>query len=274
MEYQTLGGKGSILIVEDGEEGADSYQVEMLKKNSFPGLLQVQVSVIDGKKEYFYEAEKYVTLETYLERKTIDMEMLQGYLTGLKELLAFLEEYLLEPDCLCMQPGHIYIDDKEQILKFCYGAYEQEQFGKGLIKLWQFFLQKLDYSDRQNVVMAYEIYQNIVREGYASAFTYKKKEDVDTPEIVFPWEEEDGGLSGEEEWNETKKEEMHTLQLPEKWKFYAAGIAVCGVAAGICYWLGSLMVTGLVLLAAAGLLYVLIHLAGRDKGIDSVQNTW
>ncbi|MBP3543227.1 MAG: hypothetical protein J6J86_03260, partial [Lachnospiraceae bacterium] len=225
MEYQTVEGKGSVFIVEEGSCGEESYQIEMLKKNHFPGLLPVQVSVIDEQKEYYYDAGRRMTLAAYLERKTINEEMLQSYLIGMKDLLAFLEEYLLEPDCLCMRADHIYVDEKEQLLSFCYGPYVQGQFEEGLLKLWQFFLQKLDYSDKQSVIMGYEIYQNIVREGYASAFTYRRREEKEEPEILFPWEENEDGQFRQEGENEAeRKEESSGIQLSPKWKFYAAGV--------------------------------------------------
>lgn len=271
MEYKTAEGRGSSIITEDGAE--DSYQMEMLRKNRFPGLLAAQVSVIDGQKEYCYEAAGYVTLEQYLDRKTIDAQMLQGYLESMKELLVFLEEYLLDPDCLCMRTDYIYVREKENTLTFCYGPCTVGQFEKGLIKLWQFFLQKLDYSDRQNVVMAYEIYQNIVREGYASAFTYKKQENAETQEVVFPWEDEAREYEPQEE-KEAEREDYWQLKLPENWKLYAVGILLCGVGAAICYWKGSLVITGAVLVALIGILYALIHFGRQNKGIDSVQNTW
>lgn len=275
MEYQTVEGKGSVFIVEEGSCGEESYQIEMLKKNHFPGLLPVQVSVIDEQKEYYYDAGRRMTLAAYLERKTINEEMLQSYLIGMKDLLAFLEEYLLEPDCLCMRADHIYVDEKEQLLSFCYGPYVQGQFEEGLLKLWQFFLQKLDYSDKQSVIMGYEIYQNIVREGYASAFTYRRREEKEEPEILFPWEENEDGQFRQEGENEAeRKEESSGIQLSPKWKFYAAGVPLCGVAAAICYWQRSLVVSGLVLIAVFGILYVLIRFARQYKGIDSTQNTW
>lgn len=275
MEYHTREGKGSILIAQAGGLEESSYQMEMLRKNQLPGLLPVQVSSIDEQREYYYEAGRLIPLAVYLEKRTIDVEMLQSYLKSMKDLLASLEEYLLEPDCLCMKVEHIYIDEKEQRLRFCYGPYVQEQFQKGLLQLWQFFLQRLDYSDRQSVIMAYEIYQNIMREGYASAFTYnkayKKEEKTEESEIIFPWEEEDGER---ENFLPEEQELEEKIQLPANWKLYTAGSAVCGVAAAFCYWQGNLLISGLTVAAVAGILYVLIRYRRQDKGIDSIQNTW
>lgn len=270
MEYHTREGKGSILITEGLEES--SYQMEMLRKNQLPGLLPVQLSTIDGQREYYYEAGRLIPLAAYLEKRTVDVEMLQSYIKSMKDLLDSLEEYLLEPDCLCMKAEHIYIDEKEQNLRFCYGPCVQEQFQKGLLQLWQFFLQRLDYSDRQSVIMAYEIYQNIMREGYASAFTYNKayrKEKLEEPELIFPWEEEE---REDEPFFPEEKEEK--IKLPANWKLYALGSAVCGLGAAFCFWQGNLLISGLTVVVVAGILYGLIHYGRQDKGIDSVQNTW
>ncbi|MBO5278066.1 MAG: hypothetical protein J6B06_01040 [Lachnospiraceae bacterium] len=269
MEYHTREGKGSILIAEAGLLEENSYQMEMLRKNQLPGLLPVQVSAIDEQKEYYYEAGRLVPLAAYLEERTINVEMLQSYLESVRNVLASLEEYLLEPDCLCMKAEHIYIDEKEQYLRFCYGPCVQEQFQKGLLQLWQFFLQKLDYSDRQSVIMGYEIYQNIMREGYASAFahkTYKKEEKAEEPEIVFPWEDE------EDENDSLLPEERklaEKIKLPVRWKLYAAGSSLCGLAAAFCYWQRSLPVLGLTAAAAAAALYVLIRYGRKDKSLTA-----
>ncbi|MCI9541893.1 MAG: hypothetical protein HFG39_12795 [Lachnospiraceae bacterium] len=264
MDTYMRDGRGSTLVI--GEESLiePSYQMEMLRKNRPVGLLPVQICAINKQKEYHYDAGSFMALSEYLEKRVINCEMLGYFMESIKGVLSSIEEYLLEADCLCMLPEHIYLDEKEYMLQFCYGPYKQEVFEKGLLKLLQYFLQKLDYSDKQGVTMAYQMYQNVMKEGYASVFTYKIiEQQPKEQEIVFPWEEE------KKEEPNLWEEELGTAQKKQiiaQWGIYAVGIILCGAVAGFCYWQNNLLLCGGALLAAAIGLYFLIHYGRQYKG--------
>lgn len=266
-------GRGSMLVTEEGlSEEISSYQMEMLRKNQLTGLLPVQMLAINTKREYYYDAGNGLPLSEFLSQHHITGEMLRQFIESIKTVLAAMEEYLLDTDCLCMEPEHIYIDEKEHKLLFCYGPSVFASFEKNLLRLLQFFMEKLDYSDREGVTMAYEIYQIVMKEGYRSIFTYKIPEQKTTEqEIVFPWEERQ--TEAEDIRPEINKK-SNSFKLPLKWVIYGAGIVLCGAAAGICYWQQSLLLCGGVVLAAALILYILIHYGRHYNSIDSSQNTW
>lgn len=282
-EYYLRSGKGSTFVRDSrAEEQISEYQIEMLRKNRLAGLLPVQICAINEQREYHYEAEGLISLEEYLDRRMISSALLQAYIESMKGVLDILEEYLLEPDCLCMEPEHIYTDEKGEALQFCYRPPGGETFERGLQRLLQFFLGKLDYSDRQGVMEAYQLYQNAVKEGYRAALSVnaaaQEREREEIPEqeetVVFPWEEEareEGSLNRAREPYHVK---LPAFRLPPQSLVYAAGILLCGVAAGFCYWQKSLLLCGAALLVTAAVFYLLIQYGRRDKGIDSSQNTW
>lgn len=278
MENYIRDGRGSTIIVEEGlAQDMSSYQMEMLRKNKPVGLLPVQVCAINGQKEYHYDGGSRVPLSEYLDKRTIGKGLLEQFIDSIKSVIFSVEEYLLELNCLCMEPEHIYIDEKENnALQFCYGPFLCIGFEKGLLKLLQYFLEKLDYDDKQGVTMAYQMYQNVVREGYTSVFTYKIiEQQPEEQKIVFPWEEDEKGTEPccrEEQGNQEEKNVK--IHIPMQIGVYAAGIMVCGAAAGLCYWQKSPAICGGAVLAAAGILYALIQYGRRYKGIDSTQNTW
>ena len=282
------GGRGSTFIVEGGFlEEDSSYQMEMLRKNQLAGLLPVQVCAINESYEYYYNAGSRVCLAEYLSKRTINSSMLGRFIESIKRVLSSIEEYLLEINCLCMEPEHIYMDEEEGALQFCYGPVVKIGFEKGLLKLLQFFLEKLDYDDRECVTMAYQIYQNVMREGYVSVFTYQIIEQPEASEIVFPWEEDEEERKQEQmqgEANEAIKDRWREGEHKEdiwgeengieKIGIYVLGIVICGLAAGFCYWQRNIWLCGAALLVTVAILYGLIRYGRRDKGIDSVQNTW
>lgn len=192
MESYIRDGRGSMLIIR--AEGVDepSYQMEMLRKSRPDRLLPVQICAINDQREYHYEAGGLTPLSEFLEKRTIGFGMLQQFLDSIKGVLSSVEEYLLEADRLCLEPEHIYTEEKEHKLWFCYGPQMQGIFEKGLLKLLQFFLEKLDYEDKRGVTLAYQIYQNVMKEGYHSVFAWRIIDDQhEQPEVVFPWEEEE-----------------------------------------------------------------------------------
>ena len=311
MESYIRDGRGSMLVIR--AEGVDepSYQMEMLRKSRPDRLLPVQICAINDQREYHYEAGGLTPLSEFLEKRTIGFVMLRQFIDSIKGVLSSVEEYLLEAERLCMEPEHIYTEEKEHTLWFCYGPQIQGVFEKGLLKLLQFFLEKLDYEDKQGVTMAYQIYQNVVKEGYTSVFTWRIiDEQPAKPEIVFPWEETEGEKrepereakrqlhrqpgqqepgqrqqgqrgAGQRQQRQRGQEQIRQPgQKPEQKKpepvqlgLYAAGGIVCGAAAGICYWQRSLVVSGISILAAAAVFCLLIYFGRQYKGIDSSGNT-
>ena len=115
--------KRGILWIHICEMEEPSYQMEMLRKNRPVGLLPVQICAINKQKEYHYDAGSFMALSEYLEKRVINCEMLGYFMESIKGVLSSIEEYLLEADCLCMLPEHIYLDEKEYMLQFCYGPY-------------------------------------------------------------------------------------------------------------------------------------------------------
>ena len=263
MDTYIRDGRGSTLVIGEGFVEA-SYQVEMLRKSRPMGLLPVQICAINKQREYHYDAGSFIALSEYLEKRVINCEMLGHFMESVKGVLSSIEEYLLEADCLCMSPEHIYLDEKEYTLQFCYGPYKQEIFEKGLLKLLQYFLQKLDYSDKQGVTMAYQMYQNVMKEGYASVFTFKIiEQQPKEQEIIFPWEEKN---REEPEFFKEDLEKEQRSQIITQWGIYAIGIILCGAAAGVCYWQNNLFLCGSALLAATAGLYFLIRYGRQYKG--------
>lgn len=274
MEHYVRDGRGSMLVIGAGfSEEESSYQMEMLRKSRPAGLLPVQICAINDQREYRYDAGNLIPLSDYLEKRTISSKMLQQFIDSVKNVISSLEEYLLEADCLCMEPEHIYTEENHK-LQFCYSPKAQGIFEKGLLKLLQFFLEKLDYNDKEGVAKAYQIYQNVVKEGYASVFACEiiDQQPVE-PEVVFPWEEEE--IKPEKQREEVKpKQKEQKPELPVQSIIYAAGILLCGAAAGICYWQGNLFVYAAAVSVCAAALYFLIRFGRRNKGIDSSQNKW
>lgn len=325
-------GRGSLLIAGAELIEESSYQMEMLRKSHPAGLLPVQVCAINEQREYRYDAGCLLPLSEYLEKRTISFEMLNQYIDSVKCVLSSVEEYLLEADCLCMEPEHIYTEETGHRLQFCYAPCGQGGFEKGLLKLLQFFLEKLNYDDQQGVKMAYQIYQNVVKEGYSSVFTYKiVDEQPIRQEIVFPWEEKEPikdnkefdindeniirknrnnesrnrenkiienrgkeyrGQGNKKQKNRNqgnKKQGNHYREYKENRNkdgritenknikipphiicigIYIAGILVCGIAAGVCYFQRNLLLSGIVLFWAAAAILLLIHFGRQYKGID------
>lgn len=266
-------GRGSMFVTEEGLSGEiSSYQMEMLRKNQLTGLLPVQIFAINERKEYHYDAGNRLPLSEFLHQHIITGGMLMQFMESIKIALATMEEYLLDTDCLCMEPEHIYIDEKEYTLQFCYGPSALTEFEKSLLKLLQFFMEKLDYGDREGVMSAYQMYQNVMKEGYTSVFTYKiVEQQTKEQEVVFPWEEQ---KEEAEDFRRELDKKKNGLKIPLNWIIYVAGIILCGAAAGFCYWQQNLLLCGGVVLLAAAVLYILIYCGRHYKGIDSSQNTW
>lgn len=156
--YQKSGGK-NYLVICSGEESELPYQINMIRYNNITGLLPVQFFIEDGEYRYFYDISCKESLSERMKQKKYSIKEIRTVMSDLYRCVQQLDEYLLDSDCLILEPEYLFTEKDSLHIQFCFYPDKKESFEKSLEKLFDYFLNQLDYQDEKTVVLVYSIYQ-------------------------------------------------------------------------------------------------------------------
>ena len=116
-------------------------------------------------REYRYAIDGLRSLEAELGTSGIGAAEIRDLMHSLYRVSNELEEYLLEPDSLFLEPGLIYRGKAGW--RFCYDPSRRESFFLQLQTLSRFLLKKCDHNDEETSRMAYALFQVCHEENFS-----------------------------------------------------------------------------------------------------------
>ncbi len=135
------------------------FETRMLEENLISGLIRPEIYWINGSKEYYFNVTDKVSFEDMLVRDIVRIEDIKRLLKGLNQTVNCLQEYLIDADVLLLETEYIYFS-KEAVL-FAYDLSERRQFSEGVVSLVKNILDKIDYDNRELVLLCYKIFDMV-----------------------------------------------------------------------------------------------------------------
>ena len=102
------------MIISPGQEkqAFSTYRLRMLTENRINSLLPCRKAEIDCEELLYYDISGLTSLTDYLSSNPIRSDTLQGFLSGLLQLIEKLEDYLLCADNLILVPDYVFVSQK------------------------------------------------------------------------------------------------------------------------------------------------------------------
>jgi hypothetical protein len=98
------------------------------------------------------------SLEQTFAHQRMRAEQVQWLIEALRQAEVVLQEYLLSPDGLVLNPAYLYMEGEQHHLRFCYQLGKRGYLEEQIQPLLQFILDHVDYQDQQAVTLAYALY--------------------------------------------------------------------------------------------------------------------
>lgn len=157
---------GSYMCIRTGNDFLP-FEKEMLKRAESIGVLPVTTVVKDNEILCRYEITGKQALDHVLESLPMDAKMLTYFFADLCGTLEQVENNLLNPAQLLLTQECIYRNYSDGSYRFCYCPDAKEEVTEAFQKLSEYLLTKIDHKDRIAVKIAYQIYDQVVKEGYS-----------------------------------------------------------------------------------------------------------
>jgi len=150
-------------LILSSEEKAyeESYEIEMIVKNSPKKILPLHVLRVDGELQLCYDVSSKQTLRECVSRAKISAATINALFEAIDELKEEIRDYLLDMESVVLDLNHIYV--QEGGFYFCYCPWEKQEVLKSFRSMLEEILGNLDYHDTEGVELAYHLYQSTCR---------------------------------------------------------------------------------------------------------------
>lgn len=149
----------------DGEKDPEGiYGLEMLCSNAVAGLLPISLHSFNGEKELYYDISTKQSLRILYEKREFNRKDLKNLFLGIQTAVDSLEEYLLDMECLIMDPDYIYIRAADEGVCLLYYPFVEEDFEKTVYNFAEYILDHVCNEDEEAVVYAYGFYRYVKEE--------------------------------------------------------------------------------------------------------------
>ena len=194
--------KTYLILSSEGDEYEESYEIEMILKNSIEMILPLHVLRIDGDVELYYDVSSKQTIRNCMEREKLSVNMIRCLFETIDKMTVELNEYLLDVENVLLDIDHIYT--KEGEFYFCYCPWREGDVLNSFRCLLEDILGNIDYRDTKAVELSYHLYQNACKGDFSIAEILKEhtkeektsemeqyfENDYSEESILTDWEEE------------------------------------------------------------------------------------
>lgn len=155
---------GNHLLLTSDSVAGEEYENKMFRYNNIKGFLPFSVNSINNKITYQYGIGEYESLTTAFGGKEFFIKDIKFILSWIETAGNLCGEYLLNRDYILLNPEYIYMTGEE--LGFCYYPDTENSFNKGMRKLMEYILERLNHDNPEEVMIAYSIYQKVLKNNY------------------------------------------------------------------------------------------------------------
>lgn len=190
-------------IIESEELYEKDYQLYMLEENKIPGLLPLQLRGVEGKIHFLYEINRKVSLKNAYEKENLNGEQMKNLIRKIIEVIRICKEYLLDENRIMLDPESIFVQEEEYY--FCYCPLGKRHFCEDFHRLTEFFVEKMDYEDKEGIYLAYRLHRVTMEENYCMTELLEQleeKTELQEEEQFLKEKKEEAEARDEELWEQ------------------------------------------------------------------------
>lgn len=154
------------MVIKGSENKPIDYQVKMMTENVIRNILKLEIHMVDGHYDYYYEISSKQALRSVYEHKQISCDELIKIIEGTLNAYRMISEYMLCEEHMVLDPSYIFINADTMNLEYLFYPECTSSIDNNFCLLSEFILDKVDHSDKGAVMLAYNLYKLIKSENY------------------------------------------------------------------------------------------------------------
>ena len=114
---------------------------------------------------YDYDVSGKMSIKAMHERSKIKSKDIKTFLSQLIECIKSVETYLLNRDCILLDPEYIFYESDQYY--FCYYPLTKDDLWKSFHQLTEFFVKNTDHEDKECVEISAHLHKETMKENYS-----------------------------------------------------------------------------------------------------------
>ncbi|MDF2905076.1 MAG: hypothetical protein K0R34_397 [Herbinix sp.] len=177
--------KHNYMVVTQEEQQNESYCIRMLENQALAGLLSIQQRHMDNKTLFYYDITGKQSMINLYGKASLSYDKLKQLIGMILGTIELAYEYLLPEDDFILRPEYIYLDVVTNAPSLCFLSGFHQGIKEQMSDLLEYLMNKVDYNDKEAVLLVYRLYAVSKEEGYAFAHMYEVLHKISKTEIVI-----------------------------------------------------------------------------------------
>ena len=155
VSYQRDMNHNYLILKCDGELSEESYETRMIFANNIPGLLPCHIRYIDGRTYLGYDVTSRQSLNLFCESRKPGRKEIKKILGSILGTILGMEEFLLDPDHLILDPELIHMNFETQETVLAFAPFYRKEVRSSLRELTEYLLTFIARDDQEGIVLGY-----------------------------------------------------------------------------------------------------------------------
>lgn len=166
VEYKKDLRHNFMIISETDCQRAEPYCIKLLENQAIEGLLPIELSRMDNKILYYYDITAKQSMITILDKSVLSSDKLKQLCIKIIQTVERACEFLLPDEDFLLTPDYIYLDIISGDPSLCYLPGCHISIKEQMSSLMEYLMNKVDYNDKEAVILVYQLYALSREEGY------------------------------------------------------------------------------------------------------------
>lgn len=166
-----------MVVDKQAEFQTAAFEEQLLHNKEIPGLLRMKMEYTGNQCKYYYDIGRMLSMENLKDSKEFDYSFILQLFESIRRMLSILDNYLLQPESLWLEPEGIYKMKGDTCFLLAYIPGYEKDFKVQLKDLLSWFMKHLDHSQKDTVMFVYGFYK-CLSEGGSAAAALEKLEDA------------------------------------------------------------------------------------------------
>ncbi len=166
VEYKNDLHSNYMIIEENEGKKNSSYGLNMLMNNHIPGLLTLEVRVIDNISSYYYDITSKHPIGWLYDKKDFSKVDICNIMTKIIKIIETSKEYLLDENNFIIDQNYVFLNLSNSELILCYLPGFRKDIRVQLSAFIEFLMTKVDHKEEGAALLIYSLYKISKEEGY------------------------------------------------------------------------------------------------------------
>lgn len=166
VEYKKDIRHNYMILSEENHDGIEPYCIKMLEHQDIAGVLVLEQRIMDNRYLFYYDITGKQSMCNLIDKAAITYDKLKQLIITIIKTLEKAYDYLLPEDDFILLPEYIYLDIISNSPSLCFFSGYNKNGREQLIRLIEYLMNKVDYNDKEAVLLVYQLYATSREEGF------------------------------------------------------------------------------------------------------------